>query len=70
MRSETLLTARELAAHCRVTPATIHRWHRQGVIPGLRAGRHPVLFELHAVMALLRSQPDTKEDESAIDATK
>ena len=41
--------AKELAKRLRVTPATIHAWHRRGWIPCLRAGRRPVLFDPIAV---------------------
>ena len=51
-----LLDARQLAERLRVTPATIHAWHRRGLIPGLRATRRPVLFELAEVEAALRAR--------------
>ena len=47
-----LLDARELADRLRVTPDTIHAWHRRGWIPCLRAGRRPVLFDPAAVERL------------------
>ena len=49
------LTAAQLARHLQVTPATIHAWHRRGWIPGLRAGRRPVLFDLSDVLKLSNS---------------
>ena len=51
-----LLDARQLAKRLKVTPATIHAWHRRGWIPCLRAGRRPVLFELHDVLDALRQR--------------
>jgi len=44
-----LVDARELARILKVTPATIHTWHRRGWIPCLRAGRRPALFDVAAV---------------------
>ena len=49
------LTAKELASHLRVTPATIRSWVRRGWIPALRAGRRPILFDLPAVEHALRA---------------
>ena len=40
-----LLNAKELAVLFKVTAATIHSWHRRGLIPCLRAGQRPVLFD-------------------------
>ena len=54
-----LIDAKELAERLRVTPATIHAWHRRGWIPCLRAGRRPVLFDVAAVEeALLQRAQD------------
>jgi len=50
------LTATQLAKRLQVTPATIHAWHRRGWIPGLRAGRRPVLFDLADVLHALRQR--------------
>lgn len=55
-----LLDAKELAALLRVTPATIHAWHRRGWIPCLRAGRRPVLFDVEAVEKALRERAEQK----------
>ncbi len=50
------LNAKELANRLRVTPATIHAWHRRGWIPCLRAGHRPVLFDSAAVAAALQQR--------------
>lgn len=55
-----LVNARELAKRFMVTPATIHAWHRRGWIPCLRAGRRPVLFDVHAVEDALRERAKRK----------
>jgi excisionase family DNA binding protein len=57
---EQLLTARELATRLRVTPPTVHAWHRRGWIPCLRAGRRPVLFDVAEVESALRKRAERK----------
>jgi DNA-binding transcriptional MerR regulator len=51
-----IVGARELALRFKVTPATIHAWHRRGWIPCLRAGRRPVLFDVSEVEHTLRER--------------
>jgi DNA-binding transcriptional MerR regulator len=48
-----LLNAKELAVLLKVTAPTIHSWHRRGLIPCLRAGQRPVLFDPAEVRAAL-----------------
>ena len=55
-----LLDAKGLARLHKVTPATIHVWHRRGWIPCLRAGRRPVLFDVEAVEKALRDRAERK----------
>ena len=55
-----LVNADELAALLRVTPATIHAWHRRGWIPCLRAGRRPVLFDVASVEQAMRERGGQK----------
>lgn len=49
-------TAEELAPRFRVKPATIHAWRRRGLIPGIKATRRPVLYDLAEVEAALRTR--------------
>ena len=56
-----LLDARALAKRLKVTPPTVHAWHRRGWIPCLRAGRRPVLIDLDAVIAAMRARAEHKE---------
>ena len=51
-----LIDAKELAKRLKVTPATIHAWHRRGWIPCLRAGHRPVLFDEDAVERALHQR--------------
>ncbi len=55
-----LLNAKELAERLRVKPATVLGWHRRGWIPGLRAGRRPILFDVQAVESALRERASVK----------
>ena len=54
------LNAAELAERLRVTTATVHAWHRRGLIPGLRASRRPVLFDMPEVEKALRERAERK----------
>jgi phage terminase Nu1 subunit (DNA packaging protein) len=51
-----LITARVLATHLSVRPATVLAWARRGWIPCLRAGQRPVLFDPVAVEQALRDR--------------
>ena len=51
-----LVNANELARNLGVKTATVLAWHRRGWIPGLRAGRRPVLFDPEEVREALRER--------------
>ena len=55
-----LVNADELATLLKVTPATVHAWHRRGWIPCLQAGRRPVLFDVAAVEQAMRARGEQK----------
>lgn len=60
-----LVNAEELSERLKVTPATIHAWHRRGWIPCMRAGRRPVLFSLEAVEKALQTRASRKGGDDA-----
>ena len=51
-----LMTARELAGHLGVKPATVLAWHRQGRIPGRRLSHKVLRFSLRDVLAALEAR--------------
>jgi excisionase family DNA binding protein len=51
-----IVGAAELARRLGVTPATVRTWQRRGWIPGLRAGRRPLLFDFDEVKETLRKR--------------
>lgn len=56
-----IVDARGLAAKLCVTPATVLAWARRGLIPRLRAGRRPVLFDLADVERALKERGGRRE---------
>jgi predicted site-specific integrase-resolvase len=55
--SETpLVDAHAVAKRFGVSYATVLGWARRGVVPCLRAGHHPVRFEIDAVEDALRAR--------------
>lgn len=59
-----IVTAKELAQILKVQTATVHSWHRRGLIPCLRAGHRPVLFELDEVIRAMKTRADNLRDEN------
>jgi len=51
-----LLFATKLIRHLKVRLATVSARHRRGWIPCLRAGRHPVKFDVSAVEEALQKR--------------
>jgi hypothetical protein len=56
MSSPVLVDARAVARRFGVTYATVLSWARRGVVPCLRAGKHPVRFDLSAVEAAMNQR--------------
>jgi excisionase family DNA binding protein len=54
---ERLLTPAEAAGMLRVDPSTVSRWHRQGLIPGLRTPGGHRRFRESDVRALMQPSP-------------
>jgi excisionase family DNA binding protein len=64
--TERLLTAREVADELGVTPRTVLRWTRAGVLPGYRIGGRALRFRADEVDGWLE-QRRTREDARATD---
>lgn len=64
MQRRVLVSADTVAETCLVRRATVLAWFRRGWIPGYRAGRRPVLFDLGEVQKALatRALAATGED--------
>jgi len=58
-RAAKLLKSEALAARLGVTAGTVRSWVRHGLIPYLRAGKRPLLFDLEAVLEALRRRGRT-----------
>ena len=54
---ERLLTPAEAAGMLRVDPSTVSRWHRQGLIPGLRTPGGHRRFRESDIRALMQPSP-------------
>lgn len=59
-----IVTAKELAIVLKVTTATVHSWHRRGLIPCLRAGHRPVLFDFEEVIRVMKTRASNRCDEN------
>ena len=55
--AQELLTTQEVATLCRVTPSTVARWAKAGILPALTIGPRTLRFRRADVDALL--EPDT-----------
>lgn len=60
-----LLNARELAKRLDVSSQTVLAWARRDEVPCIRDGRNHVLFNLDAVLKVLRSNAAVRSGESA-----
>jgi excisionase family DNA binding protein len=60
-----LVTARFLAALLQVSARTILEWFRDGRIPGVKASRGTVRFDLAEVLAALKAAPATRRQDIA-----
>jgi excisionase family DNA binding protein len=60
-----LVTARFLAALLQVSARTILEWFRDGRIPGVKASRGTVRFDLDEVLAALKRAPATRRQDIA-----
>jgi excisionase family DNA binding protein len=59
-----LISTNELAEFLGVSRVTVRRWARDGVIPVLRGGTQPMLFELDVVIAVLRNNGQAASQEA------
>lgn len=57
-----LITVEELAGRLCVTKATIRSWARRGMIPSLRVGSRPILFDPAEVDRVLRERIERNGD--------
>jgi excisionase family DNA binding protein len=55
IRSDDLMTAKEMADHLGVKPGTILGWYRQGKIPARKLSHKVLRFNLHDVLAALEA---------------
>jgi len=61
--SPRMLTSRDVARRMAVTPATVRRWAREGLVPSHRiAGpRAPFRFDEHELEAAVKAENESKE---------
>jgi len=60
---DSLLTTREVAAQLAVTPATVRRWARAGIVPAHRVAgpRAPYRFDVRELDAVVRAETEREE---------
>ena len=64
MKDSRLLTADELAARLRVSPATVREWARRKQIPSIRISHKIIRYDFADVVASLK-QTETESEVSA-----
>lgn len=63
MSEARIVTGVELATILSVTPETVRKWRRAGVIPAITINRTTIRFDVQEVLATLRDRKASDADE-------